>query len=227
MFGLALAAPPGPMNAVIAEESVLRGWLAGIKAGLGAGLADFVFFLLALAGVVGIVDRSPTLKGVLFGVGGLLMLYFAYDAATSVRASFAPESVDAAEGGASGVDAVDHGTSTGFRRAFALALTNPYQILFWLTVGVGLLDPGTLDVLAVLPGVGDALAGVFVVETGSVALIVGLFGGIGLWLACFPAALVRAGRRIESFAPAVAAVSALVLGGFGVAYLFEAWRVLA
>ena len=52
VFGLALAAPPGPMNAVIAEESVLRGWLAGFTAGLGAMTADFVFLLLSLAGVV-------------------------------------------------------------------------------------------------------------------------------------------------------------------------------
>ena len=28
VFGLALAAPPGPMNAIIAEESVVRGWTA-------------------------------------------------------------------------------------------------------------------------------------------------------------------------------------------------------
>jgi threonine/homoserine/homoserine lactone efflux protein len=233
VFGLALAAPPGPMNAVIAEESVLRGWTAGVKAGLGAGLADFVFFLLALGGVVGIVNRSMTLKGVLFGIGGLLMLYFAYDAAKGVRATFAPESVDAEVGtsdeGPEPIDSpagVDMGESTGFRRAFALALTNPYQILFWLTVGVGLLDPGQLDVLAVLPVVGADLAGLLVVETGSAALIVGLFGGIGLWLACFPAALVQAGRQTDSFAPAVAAASALVLGGFGVTYLFEAWRLL-
>ena len=230
VFGLALAAPPGPMNAVIAEESVLRGWTAGLKAGLGAGLADFVFFLLALGGAVRIVDQSTLLKGVLFGVGGLLMLYFASDAAKGVRATFAPESVDADVG--SGTESgdspagVDLGESTGFRRAFALALTNPYQILFWLTVGVGLLDPGQLDVLAVLPVVGADLAGLLVVETGSTALIVGLFGGIGLWLACFPAALVQAGRRTESFAPAVAAASALVLGGFGVTYLVEAWRLL-
>lgn len=238
-FGLALAAPPGPMNAVIAEESVLRGWVAGLKAGLGAGLADFVFFLLALAGVVSVVQQYPTLQGVLFGVGGLLMLYFAYGAANSVRATFAPSSVggDAAgTDGEVGADAdatgdtgapVELGESTGFRRAFVLALTNPYQILFWLTVGVGLLDPGQLDVLAVVPYVGEALTGVFVVETGSPALIVGLFGGIALWLACFPAALVQAGRRVDSFAPAVAALSALVLGGFGVSFLLEAWRVLA
>ncbi len=242
-FGLALAAPPGPMNAVIAEESVLRGWVAGVKAGLGAGLADFVFFLLALAGVVGVVQQYPTLQGVLFGVGGLLMLYFAYGAANSVRATFAPSSmgdgdgandadpseIDAEADGStdtSGAPELDLGESTGFRRAFVLALTNPYQILFWLTVGVGLLDPGRLDVLAVLPYVGEALTGVFVVETGSPALIVGLFGGIALWLACFPAALVQAGRRVDSFAPAVAALSALVLGGFGVSFLLEAWRVL-
>jgi threonine/homoserine/homoserine lactone efflux protein len=33
IFGIALTAPPGPMNAIIAEESVARGWLAGFKAG--------------------------------------------------------------------------------------------------------------------------------------------------------------------------------------------------
>ena len=223
-FGLALAAPPGPMNAVIAEESVLRGWTAGAKAGLGAGLADFVFFLLALGGVVGAVQQYPTAQGVLFGVGGLLMCYFAYGAATGVRESFAPSS-DAVDGGTDAASR-ERGESTGFRRAFVLALTNPYQILFWLTAGVGLLDPGRLDVLAVLPYVGDALAGLFVVETGSPALIVGLFGGVTLWLVSFPAALVQAGRRVDSFAPAVATVSALVLGGFGVSFLFEAWRTL-
>ena len=226
-FGLALAAPPGPMNAVIAEESVLRGWAAGAKAGLGAGLADFVFFLLALAGVVSIVQQYPTAQGALFGVGGLLMCYFAYGAANGVRETFAPSSVDGGEGAGGAADTSrDLGESTGFRRAFVLALTNPYQILFWLTAGVGLLDPGTLDVLAVLPYVGDTLAGVFVVETGSPALIVGLFGGVALWLVSFPAALVQAGRRVDSFAPAVAAVSALVLGGFGISFLLEAWRVL-
>ncbi|PSQ07608.1 lysine transporter LysE, partial [Halobacteriales archaeon QS_6_71_20] len=52
VFGLALAAPPGPMNAVIAEESVLRGWRAGFRAGLGAATADAVFLVLSLVGVV-------------------------------------------------------------------------------------------------------------------------------------------------------------------------------
>jgi threonine/homoserine/homoserine lactone efflux protein len=105
-----------------------------------------------------------------------------------------------------------------------LALTNPYQIVFWLTVGVGLLEPGSLDALA---PVSEALAGLLVVETGSPALLVGLFAGIGLWITGFPAALTAARRRVDRLAPAVAGVSAVVLAGFGVFYLVRAARTLS
>jgi threonine/homoserine/homoserine lactone efflux protein len=207
VFGLALAAPPGPMNAIIAEEAVLRGWDAGFKAGLGAAVADFSFFVLAFLGVVAFIESFPLLRAVMVGVGGLLMLYFAYGAATEATETFR------AGGGAV------EGESKGFRKAFVLALTNPYQILFWLTVGVGLLDPGRIDVLA--EAVGGSFAGVLVVETGSAALIAGLFGGVGLWITGFPAALVAAERRVDRLAPAVAYLSAVLLAGFGVYFLYD------
>jgi len=211
-FGLALAAPPGPMNAVIAEESVVRGWLAGVRAGLGAMTADALFALLAFFGLVAVVERLPTLRGVMVTVGGLLMLYFALDAARSVEATL------------TGGDTESEGR--GFTKAFVLAFTNPYQILFWLTVGVGLLESGELDVLARIPLVGDALAGTLVVQTGSIALFAGLFGGIAVWIVSFPAALTRARRRVDAVAPVVAAVSALVLAGFGVLFLWDGLRTL-
>ncbi|SFS01134.1 Threonine/homoserine/homoserine lactone efflux protein [Halomicrobium zhouii] len=206
VFGLALAAPPGPMNAVIATESVLRGWSAGFRAGLGAMLADVCFFLLALVGLVAFVQRSPAVRTVLFVAGGLLMLYFAYGAVASAR-SFVDDDVDEGK---------------GFRKAFVLALTNPFQIAFWLTVGVGLLEPGQLDVLAALPVVGQSLAGRAVVQTGEPAIIVGLFAGVVAWILGFPAALVSARRRVESVAPVVAWLSAAVLAGSGLLFLAEA-----
>ena len=217
VFGLALAAPPGPMNAVIAEESVLRGWAAGVAAGLGAMTADACFFALAYVGAVGVVARAPTLRDAMVGVGGLLMLYFAYGAAR----------------GAAGFGAGDGGTTPedggrrGFWKALVLALTNPYQILFWLTVGVGLLRPGSVDVLGPLPVVGEAAAGLLVVRTGSAALLVGLFVGIGVWVVGFPGTLVLAGRRVDRLAPAVAYASAAVLAGFGVWFLVDAVSSLA
>ena len=213
IFGLALAAPPGPMNAIIAEESVLRGWWAGFRAGLGAMTADFCFFVLSLAGVVTLLNRQPTLRAAMIGVGGVVMLYFAYGAVHGVRESLSPET-KTADGG------------NGFRKAFVLALTNPYQILFWLTVGVGLLRPGTHDLLAETPYVGQQLAGTLVVQTGSAALLVGLFAGIVVWIVGFPATLVAARRRVDALAPLVAAGSALVLAGFGVAFLWDASSAL-
>ncbi len=217
VFGLALAAPPGPMNAVIAEESVLRGWLAGFTAGLGAMSADLIFFALSLAGVVAFLDDAGTARAVMVGAGGLLMLYFAAGAVRDARADFLSDDVGPAP---------DDADARGFTKAFVLALTNPYQILFWLTVGVGLLEPGTVDVLSYLPAVGDGLAGVLVVRTGSPALLAGLFGGIIVWIVGFPATLVSVGRRVDAFAPTVAAVSAVVLAGFGVTFCWTAARTL-
>ncbi|MFB6080432.1 MAG: LysE family transporter [Haloferacaceae archaeon] len=231
VFGLALAAPPGPMNAVIAEESVLRGWGAGVRAGLGAMSADAVFFVLSWLGVAAVVQRAPTVRAIMVLVGGALMWYFAYGAARNALTaggSFAasPSTADplpepAPDGDSALAD------SRGFRRALALALTNPYQILFWLTVGVKLLAPGRIDVLAHAPYVGARLAGALVVTTGSPALLLGLFGGIAVWVTGFPAALVAAGRRVDAFAPLVAGASALVLAGFGTLFLVDAVGTLA
>ena len=201
LFGLALAAPPGPMNAIIAEESVLRGWTAGFKTGLGAMSADVLFFVLALAGAVTFIRRLPTVRDLLFLVGGLLMLYFA---------------VGAVRGASGQLRSSSRTESRGFSKAFVLSLSNPYQILFWLTAGIGLLTPGTIDVLSYAS---EAFAGLVVVETGSVALVVGLFVGVFGWIVGFPAALVAAESKIEAFAPVVAYGSAVVLAGFGLYFL--------
>ena len=212
VFGLALAAPPGPMNAVIAEESVLRGRLAGFRAGLGAATADVIFLALAYVGIVAVVESFPLLRAAMIAAGGVVMLYFAVGAAKGARASFRPTSADEPSLAA----------GKGFRKALVLALTNPYQVLFWLTVGVGLLRPGELDVLAYLPVVGDDLAGILVVTTGSPTLVAGFFLGVLIWIAGFPTGLVAAERRIEAFAPIVAVGSAIVLAGFGVFFLVDA-----
>ncbi|WP_435153894.1 LysE family translocator [Haladaptatus sp. DFWS20] len=205
VLGLSLAAPPGPMNAVIAEESVLRGWRSGFSAGLGAMTADACFFVLALAGVIAVVKEAPLVRGIMVGVGGLLMLYFAYGAAKDASGTFTGEGGDA--------------DAKGFRKAFALAITNPYQIIWWLTAGVGLLDPGRFDALSGVPGT-------LTVTTGGPVIIVGFFTGIALWIIGFPAALVATGKRVDSFAPAVAYLSAGVLALAGVSFMYEAATTL-
>ena len=208
LFGIALAAPPGPMNAIIATESVLRGWSSGFLAGLGAMTADVIFFLLAIIGVVTVIADRPQLRGVLLLLGGLLMIWFAVSAIRGVRQA-------ARTGGQSRTGV---GT-TGFQKAFVLALTNPYQIIFWLTLGVGLLRPGQIDVLSVLPVIGEELAGWVIIQTGSPALIFGFFGGIVFWIAGSPAIMVAAAERDAVISSIVGIGSAAVLVGFGLLFL--------
>ena len=199
LLGLSLAAPPGPMNAVIAEESVNRGWRAGFSAGLGAMSADGLFFLLAAGGVVAFIREAPTVRGVMVGIGGLLMFYFAYGAATG-SADF--------EGGTGSETA-------GFGKAFALAVTNPYQITWWLTAGVGLLDPGTIEAF-----------GYSLLAANGPLTIAGFFAGILLWITLFPAVLLRAGQSVDSLGTVVAYGSALVLVWFGVVFSWDAVTTL-
>jgi threonine/homoserine/homoserine lactone efflux protein len=192
LLGLSLAAPPGPMNAVIAEESVARGWTSGFAAGLGAMTADACFFVLALVGVVAVVRDNPTVETVMFAVGGLLMLYYAYGAMQDA-------------GSFSDADAAD---GRGFRKAFALALANPYQVTWWLTAGVGLLNPGRIEAFGYsLSAANGALT------------VAGFFAGILLWITVFPVSLRAAGDRVDAFGTVVAYASALVLALFGVTFL--------
>jgi threonine/homoserine/homoserine lactone efflux protein len=232
-LGLSLAAPPGPMNAIIAEESVLRGWTAGFAAGLGAMTADAAFFALAYLGVVAFVESAPTLHAVMVGAGGVLMLYFAYgtarDASGGLPGVAATDSGAAADGAAtdgsggeaseasqSSSDQRSDGGSKGFTKAFAFALTNPYQIVWWLTAGVGLLHPTSVEVLGRTLSTG-----------GGPVTVAGFFAGILLWITGFPATLVAAGERVDRFGPAVAWLSALALAGFGVSFLASAVGALA
>jgi threonine/homoserine/homoserine lactone efflux protein len=207
VFGVALAAPPGPMNAIIAEESVLRGWTAGFKAGLGAATADLVFFLLAAIGVVAVVEQVPLLRAGMVGTGGVLMCYFAYSALRDA-------------GVALGEPPAAPRSASGFKKAFLLALTNPYQLVFWLTVGVGLLEPGRIDLLA--SALGAWADGLLVVETGTPWLLVGLFAGIGVWITGFPAALVAARQRVQRLSGIITYGSAVLLAGFGIVFLRDA-----
>lgn len=195
-LGLSLAAPPGPMNAVIAEESVNHGWRSGFFAGVGAMTADACFLVLALLGLVAFIQDAPTERGLMVGAGGLLMLYFAYGAVRSAGSFSDTESANDA---------------AGFKKAFVLALTNPFQITWWLTAGVGLLTPGEI-----------AAFGLELPATNGTLTIVGFFTGIFIWITGFPASLRAAGERVDSLGTAIAYVSALVLVYFGFAFLWDA-----
>jgi threonine/homoserine/homoserine lactone efflux protein len=189
-LALSLVAPPGPMNALIADEAVERGWGAGVRAGFGAFVADALFCALALSGAATFA-RSPNVRAAASLVGGLLMLYLAYSAVRDRRT----------ESGA---------RSRGFTKALLLGLTNPYQIGWWLTAGVALVHPSSVEVAG------------FTVVAGGAPVLVGFFAGILVWITAFPSVLVRAEERVRGLERTVRYASAAVLVAFAGFFVYYA-----
>ena len=125
-IGLSLAAPPGPVNAVIASHTVTRSWRAGFLVGVGATTADTIFLaitILARSVVAGIEPYVPFIA--LLGAG--VMVYFAWSTAKSWRRA------DAIVGSTPEAQAKSYATG------LSVNLTSPYPILWWLTAGLVLI----------------------------------------------------------------------------------------
>ena len=117
VFGFLLAAPPGPMNALIAAEAT-RSPIHGTSVGLGAMSADGILMVITyfFSRVLGYYAHY------LYFVGFAVMIYLAV---SILRSTFS------------------HRSSGGNRSPFlnyfmgiSMGLTNPYQVFWWLTAGL-------------------------------------------------------------------------------------------
>ncbi|MGB0653390.1 MAG: LysE family transporter [Thermoplasmatota archaeon] len=118
-LGLSLAAPPGPMNALIARESSRHGAAAGIRAGVAAPVADTIYLALLGLGIGRLLSEPAWVRGAALG-GAFLMAYFSYGT-WNTPARPPPESAAA--------------QPATFWAALGMALANPYQIAWWLSGG--------------------------------------------------------------------------------------------
>ncbi len=179
-LGFSLVVPPGPMNAWIASVSA-RSFRAGFVTGLGAMTADAV-----LGAAVYLLDRSIDLAGIVryvYAVGTAVMAFLAYRLLRRPGPEGAP------------LDGPRQ-----YVRAWLIGLSNPFQLVWWLTAGVAF------------------------AYLGGILLLLGLFAAILAWVVGFPLA-VRAGTRGRpGLARAVRLGSAAILIAF--AAYFAALAVL-
>ena len=107
-----MAAPPGPVNAMIATEAI-RSPVHGTAVGAGAMTADFIFFLVVLF-LSSYIPRE--LLTYFYFIGGVVMLYYAYGA---LRAK-----------------PVNVSIRGNYFKGLKMGLTNPYQITWWVAYGI-------------------------------------------------------------------------------------------
>ena len=127
-LGLSIAAPPGPVTALSAQQLASRSWLSGWLVMLGATAADAVFFVLTYYGVARLV--TPAERNLLFVLGGALMLYLALSTVKKATG---------VDGVSSPLDARSSLAETSpFLLGFSMGLTNPYQLGWWVAIGAGM-----------------------------------------------------------------------------------------
>lgn len=179
LLGFSLTLPPGPMNAFIASQSV-RSFREGVTAGFGAMSADLLLGVLVFA-LHSEVDLSAGLRGIyLLGAG--VMVYCGIGLLRGVSGHPPPE-------------------TTGMRtywKALGLGLSNPFQIVWWVTAGLAF------------------------AYLGGVVLFVALFGAIAVWVVAFPWAVHASTERRPQVGRAVVVGSGVVFFAFAAYFLFLA-----
>ncbi len=185
VLGLSIAAPPGPVNALIARDTVVRSKLAGFLVGCGALTADAIFLGVTFA-LAGELVLYPGTRAALFLLGAGVLLFLTATTVRSYRRR--KEVLDKAE-------ALPQKFS--YLLGLGVGITNPFQILWWLTVG-----------LSIIGQVG-------------LVFVLGFFGGILAWIVTFPSLLDYGNRRYASVYRYVIYFSVAVL------LVFAAWFVYA
>lgn len=179
VLGFSLTIPPGPMNAFIASQSV-RSFREGVTAGVGAMSADLVLGVLVYV-LHSAVDLSAGLRWI-YLVGAGVMVYLGIGLLRGASSRPPPEA---------------QGIHT-YTKALALGVSNPFQVVWWLTAGLAF------------------------AYLGGWVLFVGLFGAIAVWVVVFPWAVHAGTERRPSIARAVLVVSGVVIFAFAAYFLFLA-----
>ncbi len=185
-IGLSLAVPPGPMNALIAAESVKRSYANGIKLGIGAMTADGIFLFITLIGVT-VFFAGDTVKMIVSAAGGIILAYMAIGILKNFN-----RPLEENDGGA---------VARPYLTGLTVGLTNPAQILWWITAGAAL------------------------ITNFNAAGIVGFFIGIAFWVSSFSLTLHYAQKKARWIYPMITLLSGLILLAFGLILAYNAIQI--
>ncbi|MEM0061324.1 MAG: LysE family transporter [Fervidicoccaceae archaeon] len=181
-LGISLAAPPGPVNAIIASKS-LRSWKRGASVGFGALTADLIFMIMSV--YLGYLI-PPKFMPAISLLGFAFLAWLAYGVLKS---------------SASYTEKVKEKSGSSYFTGLAMGLTNPFQIMWWVTVGVSL------------------------VKSLGLQIFLGFVFGIASWVISFSYLINRFGFS-RKFAVAIKWFSFITLSAFSIYLLYTAVTLL-
>ncbi len=193
LIGLSIAAPVGPIAVYCIRQTLLRGKVFGVAAGLGAATADMLYGLLAAFGMMQITAVFNEFRLWLRLLGGLFLLYLA------VKTYFS--TVDANDNKVvSPLNLIDT-----YCTVFFLTITNPMTVMMFFAIFSG---------ISSTVGINQFIA--------NILIVIGVFSGSALWWIFLSLIIEQVGKKISvSWQRSINIISASIIGGFGLFTLFK------
>lgn len=157
-FGLAVAAPVGPMSLLCMRRCLGQGWQAGLATGAGIALGDACYALVAALGLSGLSGFLLAQEKPLHLAAGLFLLYLGLRSWCRRPAETAPGAVQARSWPA-------------LASAFLLTLTNPPTILMFAAIFTALAPRNGFDTATAVLTVLGVFAGSMLWWCGLVAAL--------------------------------------------------------
>jgi threonine/homoserine/homoserine lactone efflux protein len=118
LLGLSLAAPPGPVIAIMANASLRGRVKESILTAFGAITADLTWLAFAVVGVVTVLGRHPRVVGLMGLGGGALLLWMAWGTFKAAREGLH-----------------ESHTPGSWKLGYMTVLTSPFSFAWWLANG--------------------------------------------------------------------------------------------
>ncbi|MGI6097928.1 MAG: LysE family transporter [Dethiobacteria bacterium] len=124
VVGLSGAMMPGPLTAVLAENSLRRGFIAGPLVTLGHGIVEALMVALLAVGLGQIIAEEAA-AGVIGIAGGLMLVWMGYGMVKSALSGSLSLTTGSGE----------QRRQTPLIGGMITTVSNPYWFLWWATVG--------------------------------------------------------------------------------------------
>ena len=157
-FGLAVAAPVGPMALLCMRRTLAQGWRAGLATGAGIAVGDGLYACVAVAGLAGLSHFMLAHERPLHLAAGLFLLYLGVKTAFSraARADAPPPALAAGR---------------AFAGSVLLTLTNPPTIIMFAAIFASMAPPAGFGLASASAMVGGVAAGSVLWWVGVVACV--------------------------------------------------------
>ncbi|CAJ38068.1 LysE family translocator [Methanocella arvoryzae] len=154
LIGATHAVPPGPITFEVLKRGITEGFLSAIKVDAGAVLADIIFFILIMLGLLQILN-NPAWRIVVWISGCILLLFLGIRGIIRALKSGSTSHGSAAED-------EPKRESSAFLTGFLICITSPFAIIWWTGVFAGsvvLSSPGMASMLWMFAGIAISVFG--------------------------------------------------------------------